>query len=255
VKRFAKITTRLSIGVLTLLGFALPSEAQTAETPEPKTQIFASILYNGGTLSLTDQRTFTLFAEEGSFAGDWSTGSGGAAFGIGAARTVWRQLSVGAALEISNGNPTESFETRLPHPFFFDQHRSLEGEETSLSYRETAIHVLVGYTKTSSRVVISVDGGPSYFLTRSDVVGDLTFADNFPFDSVTLLSVERVTEDANGMGFNVGGRVSYRVTPILAVGADLRFSRASVKFTSTGGDEVEFDAGGPRIGAGVTVTF
>ena len=151
--------------------------------------------------------------------------------------------------------PTETFEARLPHPLYFDSDRSLAGGPISLSYEENAAHFLLSYTRTAGRFVVAVSGGPSYFMTKTEVIDTFTYTESYPFDEASLESIQQSTFDANGLGFNVGGWIGFRLFKQLAVGADLRFSQAKPKFTTSAGNEVEVAAGGARVGVGIRLLF
>ncbi len=227
-------------------------ESQSAG--DAKTQIFVNGLFNPQTFSFVDRRTLTLFVEDGSYAGAWSSATGGA-FGFGVTRNITTVLSVGAAVDIVNADADQSFAARIPHPLFFNQHRTLEADQTELSYKETAIHFLVGYTKVTERIVLSVTGGPSYFITRTELIEDFTFTQSYPFDEVGEGSIDSRRYDANGFGFNVGAWVGYRFHKNLAAGGDLRFSSATNSFTTGNGTEIEVNAGGFRVGGGIRILF
>ncbi len=69
------------------------------------------------------------------------------------------------------------------------------------------------------------------------------------------MSTEPKIYEADELGFNVGALVGVRLHNNIAVGADLRFSRAKIAFTTGSGNEIEFDAGGIWLGGGVQILF
>lgn len=219
-----------------------------------KTQVFASGLFSAHSFRFTDRRSFTLHVEEGSFAGRWSK-EGGPAFGFGVLRDVTAGLSAGAAVEILSSAPRESFQASLPHPFHFMRQRTILQEDMAMAYDEKAIHILVGYTRRQKRVVAVASGGPSYFFTQTELIDDFTFREAYPFDSAELQSTTSRTHDAGKLGFNVGGWLGYLIRDHLAVGADVRYSRATVRFTTSHGNEIRIDAGGVRVGGGIRLLF
>ena len=52
-------------------------------------------------------------------------------------------------------------------------------------------------------------------------------------------------------GFNVGASTTFRVGGIFGIDFGVRYSRATVRVEPSEGRELEFDAGGLRIGAGL----
>jgi len=242
--------------VLLVVAFVLgaPGRTEAQGNDEKKTIIFVSGLYDAQPSSFTDQRTLTHYIEEGSYTGEWARKES-VAVQFGVVHNLFSNFSVGAAFHNVDTTATESFTTEIPHPFYFNRPRNLSGERTDLSYKERAFHFLVGFMKTSGPVVVSVTGGPSYLLTKTEIINDFTFSQDYPYDSVSLVSTDARTYDANKLGFNVGALVGVRLHDNIAVGADLRFSRAKPAFTTTSGNEIEFDAGGMWVGAGVQILF
>jgi opacity protein-like surface antigen len=247
--------TKLMLFIVFLGGFSLPAVSQeTAMGEEPKVHIFVSGLYNAQTFTISDTRSTPMFLEESSFRGNWTTETG-PAFGFGGSYQIFSGLAVGAAIEILSSTPTETFQASLPHPLYFDSDRTVDGGPVSLSYKENVAHFLVSYTRIAGRFVVAVSGGPSYFMTKTEVIDEFTYTDSYPFDEATLGSIQPRTFDANGLGFNVGGWVGFRIAGPIAVGADLRYSQGKPKFTTSAGNEVEVSAGGARVGAGVRFLF
>jgi hypothetical protein len=244
------------IGLVVLLsGFSSTVTSQeTAGEKEPKVHIFVSGLYNPQAFTISDSRSIPMYLEESSFRGDW-TSEAGPAFIFGGSYEILSGLSVGAAFEFLSSTPTETFEAGLPHPLYFDRDRSLTGGPISLSYEENAAHFLLSYARTMGRFVLAVSGGPSYFMTKTEVLDTFTYTESYPFDEAALESIHQSTFDANGLGFNVGSWIGFRLLKQLAVGADIRYSRAKPKFTTSAGNEVEVNAGGARVGVGIRFMF
>jgi hypothetical protein len=241
--------------VVLLCGSSLPAASQeSAVNEEPKVHIFVSGLYNAQTFTISDTRRTPMYEEEASFRGDW-TSSTGPAFGIGGSFRIFSGLSVGVGFDFLSSTPTQTFQASLPHPLYFDRDRNLEGGPTSLSYKENAAHFLLSYTRASGRFAVAISGGPSYFMTKTEVIDTYTHTEIYPFDEVTLESIQTRTFDANGLGFNVGGWVGFRIVDPLAIGVDLKYSQAKPKFTTSAGNEVEINAGGARVGVGIRLLF
>jgi hypothetical protein len=241
--------------VVLFCGSSLPAASQeTAANEEPKVHIFVSGLYNAQTFTFSDTRSTPMYEEDATFQGEW-TSSTGPAFGLGGSYRILSSLSVGVGFEFLSSTPTESFQASLPHPLYFDSDRSIEGGPTSLSYKENAAHFLLSYTRAAGRFVVAISGGPSYFMTKTEAIDTYTHSESYPFDEVTLESVQLRTFDANGLGFNVGGWIGFRIVDALAVGFDMRYSQAKLKFTTSAGNEVEVNAGGARVGAGIRILF
>jgi hypothetical protein len=247
------------IALLALLAPALvlgdqEAEGTTAQQKDRKTHVVVSGFYNVQKTSFTDRHTFPLNLEEASFAGNWETTTG-LAFSLGATRRLLRSLAFGAFLDLRSSSPTEGFSMNLPHPFHYQQQRKLEGEAEQLSYAEKAIHIVAAYATTRGRFVIAAYGGPSYFFTTTEIIEQVNVTESYPFDQVSVQSIDRRKYNASGPGFHVSGWFGYRIKDYLALGADLRFSWGRMSFTTTAGSEIEFSSGGARLGAGARFFF
>jgi hypothetical protein len=66
-----------------------------------------------------------------------------------------------------------------------------------------------------------------------------------------VTSVQTATYDASKVGFNLGGWLGFRVADFPALGVDVRISKATPRFTTSGGSEIDVSAGGLRVGGGV----
>ncbi len=231
--------------------FSAPAKAQL---DEKKSLIFVSGLYDAQTTSLSGERTLDIYVEAGAFNSTWDKEQS-VSVAAGFMRDIASGFSIGVAYQSVNTTATETFTAQVPHPLYFDLPRPLDGSAADLSYKEQAIHFPIGFMKTSGRIVFSVAGGPSYFLTKTEMVSDLVLADTYPYTSVTLTSVEKQTYDANTIGFNVGGLVGVRLHDNFALGAQVLFSRGKAKFTNESGSELELDAGGLWVGVGIQILF
>jgi hypothetical protein len=221
---------------------------------EKKNIFFVSGLYDVQPTNQSAPRTLPVYVEDASYTPNWER-EASVSIEMGYMRNIVSYFSVGVAYQGMNTNATERFTAQVPHPFYFNQPRSLEGEQTDLSYKEQVLHVPIGFTKTSGRLLISITAGPSYFLTETEVVNDLNLSESYPYDSVTLGTVETKAYKERVVGFNAGGLFSYRFHTNFAVGVDVRYSQGKVKFETDFGSEVEVDAGGLWAGVGIQMLF
>jgi hypothetical protein len=231
---------------------SLPASAQMDD--EMKNLMFFSGLYDTQPTTISAPRTLAIYIEEATYNPSWER-EPSASLEVGFIRNLFSGFSVGLALQGVRADATERFTAEIPHPFYFNQPRGLEGENTNLSYRERAIHIPIGFTKTQGRLVVFLGAGPSYFLTKTEIIDDLNVAETYPYTTVTLRSVDPETYDANVLGFNVGALLGVRLANNFALGADLRFSRGKASFTTDQGSEVEYDTGGFWVGVGMQILF
>ena len=63
------------------------------------------------------------------------------------------------------------------------------------------------------------------------------------------------TIDDNPIGFNAGGALTWRLTKVIGIALQARYSQATIGIAREGGEEIELDAGGFRVGGGIRLSF
>jgi len=240
-----------------LLVIALKDEPAAKVPARPRElRLFVNGGYNAFGLSFQEARRFTRFLEDATLDTEYQ-GGGGPVIELGAIYSVYELpgggwLGVSGSAELYAGGFDANFRQALPHPFFYRRPREVSGSLAALSYSETAIHFDGVYTRAlNARITLDVFGGPSFFVTSTEVLTDLVVQDLYPYDSVTLQRTEVGKVDDSPLGFNLGASVTYRLTPRLGVDFNARFSRGTVRFTPSGGSPIEFSAGGFRASGGI----
>jgi opacity protein-like surface antigen len=77
----------------------------------------------------------------------------------------------------------------------------------------------------------------------------------YPFDTVTVTGTPLATTRDHGFGFNVGAGLDWQVARHVALGTQVRFSRATVSLAPTADDRVEIAAGGVHVTGGLRLDF
>ena len=130
-----------------LAEFARPAVAQTWDA-----RGFLTI--NGGQQAaspdFSDNIAFTDFAEEGDFDARYATGSD-TVFDAGGGIRVWRNLGIGAGVSLFSHTGDAGITARIPHPFFFDRHRAVDGTEPGFAREETAVYLQALWVIPASR--------------------------------------------------------------------------------------------------------
>ncbi len=150
---------------------ATPTSAQTGESFRG----FVSI--NGGyQASSTDFRNsiaITEFVEQGSVDSSYNVKAGPQLDVAGGAR-VWRSLGIGIGITRFSKSGTASVAGKIPHPFFFNQTRSVEGEAAGLKREELAFHIqAMAIVPGGERLSLAVFAGPSFFNVKQGIVQKL----------------------------------------------------------------------------------
>lgn len=162
---------------------------------------------------------------------------------------------VGVAASVSNLSRTESADVtaQVPHPFFFNQPRSVAAG-ARLRHRETALHLQGSVLVCSSRRFdITVTGGPSIFSVAQNLVTDVTYTEEYPFDVAAFASAASTRVTRTVSGFNAGADATWRLSPRFGVGALVRYTRASTALAVAQGNSTNLDVGGIQVGGGARI--
>ena len=275
------LASRWWLPVAAVLVAAVPLEAQPPQarpTERPRIIIGAS----GGAQPNKDtfgtSSRFTLFAEEGDFEADYEVGGGTVRDGGGSV-FLWRNIAAGVSVSRVSSTDTAGLDARLPHPFFFDQPRTLSGTAGGLLREEVVTHLHGAYiVPIEDWVMLSVFGGPSFFNVKQDLVWQTRHREvAFPFDAVAFEGANIGRSTATKVGVHAGIDASFFVLPKLGLGESewlrrigfgvlIRYSRAELDVTSLeirderGTRTVAFEGpalqlGGMHAAAGVRVRF
>jgi hypothetical protein len=179
----------------------------------------------------------------------------GFVFDVGGAMFVRPRLWLGASVShFSTSGDAEAF-AQVPHPFFFNQHRAVQGTPSGISRAETSVHVSLLWDLVAvGRWQLKVLGGPTFFSARQDLVTAVQYDESFPFDTAAYTAADVEESSASGVGFHAGADFSTYLTPSIGIGALLRYSRGEVTF----GDApvpVSATTGGVNVAGGVRVRF
>ena len=168
---------------------------------------------------------------------------------------VWRQLAIAVTVSQLNLDRPATISAQVPHPFFFGQHRDVDGSVGALARRELAVHSHVLWVVPTGPLDVSVFGGPTLFRVTQTLVTDVLVREVYPFDAASFNRVSTSDSSKVQIGFNVGADVSYFFSDNFGLGWLIRFSRATADFSSAVGTSAKVDLGGLRTGAGLRVRF
>jgi hypothetical protein len=230
--------------------------AGTASAQEPAPRAFIAL--NGGSFfssnEFSDIATFEANAEEGTFETDYVL-AGGPAFDVAAGRLFGRYVGAGVSVTRSVRSSTTTVTAAIPHPFLFNRLRPASGEVAGARREELAIHLQARVVlPVAKRFEATLFGGPSYFRINQDLVGGITFADEYPYDAATFGTGVLAAARDSGVGVNAGADVSFFLTRWVGVGVNVQYSRAMLALVS-GGRAVSVRAGGAQTGAGLRLRF
>ena len=177
-------------------------------------------------------------------------------FDFGGGVRVAPHLAVGGSFSRFEKAGSVTIDAKVPHPFFFNQPRTVTGTASDLSRRETGLHGKIAFvTSMGGGWEIAVSGGPSYFTVDQDLVEDITIDQAYPYDTAKFASAVSTRHSTSGLGFNVGADITKLFTPHMGIGAAVMMSRAKLHFDTFSDPTRTFDVGGARIGGGLRFRF
>lgn len=168
---------------------------------------------------------------------------------------VWRNLGVAVGVTRFSKALDVPVTAAVPHPFFFNQPRSIEGVAESVTREELAVHVQARMVVPVARNwQVMVFGGPSFFSVTHGLVNDVEFTESYPYDEATFGRAVVADVKESKVGVNLGGDVAYYFTRSVGVGGTVMFSGTQIDLPSAG-RTVEVKVGGPSAGAGIRFRF
>ena len=211
--------------------------------------------YQATSTTFNDNVTITRFAEEGDIDVNYKVKTG-LAVDVSGGALLWKSLGVGVGVSRFSASDSAAVSARIPHPFFFDAHREISGTGTGLKREELAVHVdALVLIPASKRFRVAVFGGPTFFRVTQGLVSDVTYTEAYPFDTAEFTGATVTEQTKSKIGFNVGADVMVLFARHVGVGGIVRFSRATVDFSSADGGTVSVDVGGTQAGAGLRLVF
>jgi len=204
--------------------------------------------------SFDDAFDLTLYTEPEHVTVNYPARSGLLIAGSGAYR-VWRQLFVGGGVTRDNASAHAQVTAQLPHPFFDNTYRNVEGTAPTMR-SEVGAHLLIGWMLRPSRTVrVMLTAGPSYITTKQQIVTEVTFTETYPYDTAQFTGVKTNENWRGALGFNGGVDVFWMFGKNVGAGGMMQFTHARIEAPANAGRSVSFDAGGGQGAAGLRFFF
>lgn len=230
--------------------------AASAAHAQPRFTVSVNAAYQATTTDFDDRFDFTYrgdaerastqtnFPVDGAFVGD-----GG--FSV----NFWGSLGAGVSVSYYTHEVAALTTSSLPHPFFPNRFRTVEGEAGGLKRDELAVHVQLQYlAQVTEGLHATLFGGPTFFNVKQDLVTTVNFNDQYPYDEASFANVEKRGVKESTVGFNVGADFRQRLTDTIGMGLLLRYTRGSADLSI---DErtISVDVGGFQAGIGLRFLF
>jgi hypothetical protein len=174
----------------------------------------------------------------------------------GAAFKLVGGLAVAYAYTSTSHTGTAEVTAQVPHPFFFNRPRSISGT-AEIPEDGSANHISAAFIVPAGHLEVTVLGGPSFFSIKQTLVTDVTYTEEYPYDTATFASATTTLVKENVTGYHVGADVAFKLTRNVGVGALMRFSRASTTLTAdqANSNAAKYDVGGLQISGGLRLAF
>jgi hypothetical protein len=234
-----------------------PQPRVVARRRGPPRRTFASASggYQPAVLTFDNKTSFTEFVEPGSRTTTYKTRRSAlfdASFGV----ELHKGLFAAVALSLFNGSSDAAIDEQVPHPFFFNQMRTLNATVAALPRDEIAVHIQAArLVPVSKRLHLAVAAGPSIFKVKQTFVTDVRYTQVYPYDSVTFASASTALQQKTKVGVNAQLNVITSLTKHVGLDGLFRFSHASVSFIGSNGSKVAVPAGGLQVGIGLRGEF
>jgi hypothetical protein len=236
----------------------VPQASAAAKKAGPAQTRFRIVL-NGaaafGGSSFTDVRTPTAYAETSRISTSYETGTG---FGFDGAIQVslYRGLGVLVGYTAASRDVTGNVDVSRPHPLYLNRPRSASAELSGYDYSESSADFALAYARTQGKLDWTIFAGVSLITVEADLLDAPGFDERYPYDELVISSTAGTGTDGDATGFNVGGRLDYKFSRSVGAGVQLRYSGATVGLKSSAdAPQVDVDAGGFSVGAGIRFYF
>jgi hypothetical protein len=255
--RLCRHAGTLAIGVPLLLLLATPATAQ-ARRAQPKPTRF-TISFTGGAQAapndVSDHLTLPKNVETETIDVMYPM-KPQVLVDIAAGVRVWKNLGLGVAVSRATGDGTADVTASVPHPFFFNQPRTVTGTENGIVHAETGAHLQLQYlVPASGHLRFVLAAGPSWATIEHEIVTNLTVVESYPYDAATFGGAVTKLSNASAVGFNASIDVTWTFAHNAGLGGLIRYTRADVDLDAGNGRSLAMKAGGIQGGIGIRLAF
>ena len=241
------------VATLLALGPARSAGAQDRQWPE---RIWISV--SGGIQTagsgFDDAFDVPLYAETERVTVDYPA-KGGGLFAARGGYRVWKRLTIGAGVTHFSRRADAQVQAQLPHPFFDNQFRLVEGA-TSVLRAETGGDVLIGWMQPlSDRLRVIVTAGPSFLNVEQTVVTDVEFSETYPYDTAEFTGAATRRATRRATGFNAGADVMWMFSRRFGAGALVQYTHARARLGTGTNRSISVDLGGVQAAGGLRLTW
>ena len=178
----------------------------------------------------------------------------GPLFDAGVVVRVKGRFGVGFSASFVSHNANADVTAKVPHPFFFNQPRTVNGT-TPVGGTELVAHLDAVYIVPGRRLDLQLSGGPSVFTVDQTLVTDITYGETYPYDTASFTSATSARANKTAVGYHLGVDVTWKRTRHVGLGGMARFTRVSATLGAASNNTVTDNAGGLQVGGGLRIGF
>ena len=168
---------------------------------------------------------------------------------------VGRSLGVSAGYSALSNDGTAAVTARVPHPFFFNQPRTISGE-AALQHRERVVHLRVVLSSAANKKLqVSASAGPAFFSATQGLVDNVTYSETYPYDTAKFTGTVTRLVSTSAVGIGGGVDVAYYVSKNIGLGAIASFATATLTAKAADDSDVKVTLGGSSVGVGLRLRF
>jgi hypothetical protein len=205
--------------------------------------------------SFSQTTALPLNQENGSLTAKYEA-KGGALVDVGGGVILRRSLAVDVAFSRTSSTAAANVDASVPHPFFFNQPRAIQGSISGVAHAESVVHLDVMWMpQPAAGLEIRIFAGPSFVSVRHDLVSGVTYSETYPFDKATFTGAPTGRRSKSTVGFNAGIDVAKYFTKSVGVGGVIRATAATAKLDSPLSGQLSVSADKLEAAVGVRLRF
>jgi opacity protein-like surface antigen len=243
---------RLLAMALVLLA-AEPGFAADGASERYKFKVMLGAGYNVSSVDFPESQSFPLYQESATIDTTYSANKA-AGVDVGLQWNALQHFGVQLAASRFSRELAGSFSASIPHPLYFDQPRKVSGDLIG-TLSETAVHLSLVAFGTQGKLDLSGWAGISFFKVEADLLQGVNYSQSYPYDSITVTSTPTSSVSDSPIGFTAGASAEWRFAQHFGAGVQGRYAKATAKLKVNSGNDVEIDAGGLGVGAGIRIYF
>jgi hypothetical protein len=236
---------------------AAPTSSGPAAPAATRVRLVLDAVVLPSSLDYSSVSTPLAYAEPATIRTSYEAGTG---FGPGVALqlSLYRGFGILAGYSRATRDVTGTLDVSRPHPLYLNRPRTATAELSGYGYTESGIDLDLAFARSAGSIDWALFAGVTFFSVEADLLGAPTFNEQYPYEELTIASTPANAVDESATGFNVGGRLDYRLGAgkRFGLGISARYSSASVGLVA-GADAAEttLDLGGFSVGGGVRIYF